>query len=239
MGHLLRQRRREPEIMDQPDLSPQRHRQALYGLSRINLLSGSARSFFAPLVEVQRQLGTSKLRILDIACGGGDVSRRLWWRAVRAGLDWRISGCDLSPVAIEFARERALDEGALVHYFIHDLFDRPLSTPFDAVICSLFLHHLDEEQAAALLRALAELPDNGVQMILINDLDRSLTGLALAYVVPRLLTASPVVHVDAVRSVRAAYTPAEALQLAEQAGLTGVRIQRCWPARWLMSWSRS
>ena len=40
----LAQRHLQPEIMDQPDLAPERHFQALRGLERINGWSGSSRS---------------------------------------------------------------------------------------------------------------------------------------------------------------------------------------------------
>ena len=52
----------------------------------------------------------------------------------------------------------------------------------------------------------------------------------------RLLTRSPIVHVDGPLSVRAAFTVAEARQLAERAGLSGATIRRHWPQRFLLSW---
>src|SRR5438270_753420 len=72
---FLRTRRRRPEIMDQPGLSPARHARALRGLARINFFSGSARILWRPLAELGRELGP--LRILDVATGGGDLPVRL------------------------------------------------------------------------------------------------------------------------------------------------------------------
>src|SRR5204862_714569 len=92
----------------------------------------------------------------------------------------------------------------------------PLPGRYDAVICSLFLHHLDEPEAVTLLRKAADAADRAV---LINDLRRSTLGLWLAQAGSRLLTTSRVVHVDGPRSVRAAFTLAEAAALARQAGL--------------------
>jgi 2-polyprenyl-3-methyl-5-hydroxy-6-metoxy-1,4-benzoquinol methylase len=235
----LGKRDRRPEVMDQPDLNPERHHRALAALSRVNFLSATAGSFFPRLQALQASLGTPQLRILDIACGGGDVAIRLAKRADRAGLDWRIAGCDISPVAIEHASGRAVQHGVSIHFFVHDLLRAPVAGCFDAVICSLFLHHLDEAQAIGLLRTLPRVCDEGPALILVNDLDRSVLGLGLAYLIPRLLTTSDVVHADATDSVRAAFTLAEALRLADQAGLHGAQIRRCWPFRWLLSWRRS
>lgn len=228
---FLRQRFRQPELMDTPDLCSRQHHAALAGLRRINALSRSEYGYFRPLCQLQRELGRDRLRIVDVACGGGDVTVRLWRLAARHQLDWRISGCDFSPQAVEIARQYARRCQALVHFFTHDLLAAPIPFPVDAVVCSLFLHHLDEEPAVRLLHALRR---TGARLLLVNDLDRSVLGWTLALVVPRLVSLSPIVHVDALRSVRAAFRPAEALQLAQQAGWTEVTVRRCWPCRWLL-----
>lgn len=240
MGLFLHQRRRQPEVMDQPDLCPRRHAHALAGLSRINLLSGTTRTLWPPLLALQQRLGKPRLRILDVACGGGDVVRRLWERAMKQGLDWRLAGCDISPVSVEYARGRAGEQGADVHYFVHDALAQPPAGDWDAILCSLFLHHLDDEQAAGLLARLARPgePGPGPALLLVNDLDRSVRGLLLAHLACRLLSTSGVVHTDGPRSVRAAFTPSEALELARRAGLEGAQLRRIWPCRWLLSWSR-
>src|SRR5262249_52402604 len=152
----------------------------------------------------------ASLRLLDVATGAGDVPVRLWKRARRAGYGWQVSGCDLSPVAVAYARGRAASAGADVHFFVHDVLGNEPLPPADAVTCSLFLHHLDEAQAVALLRRLAE----AAPLVLVNDLERSLGGLALAHVATRLLTTSEVVHADGPRSVEGAFTAAEARALA-------------------------
>ncbi len=81
------QRRCVPEVMDQPDLDPRLHAQALQGLARLNFWSGSARILWPPLSALARRLRPRPLRVLDLATGGGDVPVRLWRRASRAGLD--------------------------------------------------------------------------------------------------------------------------------------------------------
>jgi SAM-dependent methyltransferase len=234
----LKNRHRQPEVMDQPGLSPEEHRRALAALGRVNFLSATAGSLYGPLARLHGELGARKLRILDVASGGGDVALRLWGRSRRAGLDWRIAGCDVSPVAVEYARERAQRAGALVHFFVQDVLTQPLAEDYDAVVCSLFLHHLEDRHAVALLRAMSDAGPSGTRLLLVNDLDRSPIGLWLAHIVGRLLTTSSVVRTDGPRSVRAAFTPEEARRLAEQAGLKGAEVRRCWPWRWLLTWRR-
>ena len=227
---LLAQRDRQPEVMDQPDLAVKEHERALTGLSRINFFSATAGSYLRPLRDLST--GSVPLRILDVACGGGDVVRRL----ARYDRRWHVAGCDLSPVAVEHARRRAVDEKVAVEYFVHDALAAPPPGDYDAIICSLFLHHLEGPQAVRLLELLAK--TNSVRAIFVSDLNRSLLGLMLAHAACRLLSSSPVVHTDGPLSVRAAFTPTEALAIAEEAGLQNATIRRCWPCRWMMSWRR-
>ncbi len=228
----VRCRDRQPEVMDQPDLDPRRHTEALRGLARINTWSGSARLLWPPLRDLARQVA-SPLRLLDVATGAGDVPVRLWLRARRAGLDLEVAGCDRSPCAIEHARQRARTEGANVRFFTWDALAGPLPEGYDVVASSLFLHHLAEEEAVDLLRRMARAAR---RLLLINDLERGLPGLVLAYVGTRVLSASPVVHTDGPLSVRAAFTRREALELAERAGLAGATVERRWPFRFLLTW---
>ncbi len=231
---FLSQRRREPEIMDQPDLDQGRHEHALRGLARINFFSAAARALWRPLRALAGGLGRP-LRVLDVATGAGDMPLRLWRLARARGLDWQVEGCDRSPVAVEHARRRAAQAGAGISFFVHDALAGPLPGTPDAVTCSLFLHHLADDEAVDLLRRMAS---SGARLVLVDDLARGLAGLALAHVATRLLTTSRVVHFDGPRSVEAAFTPAEALALASRAGLDGATVTRHWPCRWLLAWRR-
>jgi 2-polyprenyl-3-methyl-5-hydroxy-6-metoxy-1,4-benzoquinol methylase len=231
----VRRRRRESEIMDQPDLDRRRHVEALRGLERINRWSGSARILWPPLLEIARQ-SAAPLRVLDVATGAGDVPVRLWRRARKAGVDLRIEGCDRSACAVEHARGRAAEEGTNVTFFEWDALAGALPAGYDAVVSSLFLHHLDEDEAVGLLARMAAA---AARLVLINDLERSLPGMLLAYLGTRVLSASPVVHTDGPLSVAAAFTRTEALALARRAGLDGACVQRRWPFRYLLTWRRT
>ena len=119
-------------------------------------------------------------------------------------------------------------------FFVADALAGPPLPAADIVTCSLFVHHLDEAGAVALL---ARLSAASRHLLLVTDLRRTRAGLALASVAARLATRSPVVHADAPASVRAAFTPDEARQLAQRAGLRDAVVSRVFPQRWLLRWS--
>jgi 2-polyprenyl-3-methyl-5-hydroxy-6-metoxy-1,4-benzoquinol methylase len=228
-------RRRVPEIMDQPGLDEARHRQALRGLARINAVSGTARTLWRPILHLRRSLGGPRLRLLDIATGGGDVPIRLWWRAKRAGVPLDVEACDVSATALQFAEQQANRAGAAVRFFRLDALHDPVPDGYDVITSSLFFHHLDEPDVVALLWRLAAAARH---LLLVSDLRRSRLGYALTWAGTRLLSRSPVVHYDGPVSATAAFTIGEMAALATQAGLTGVRIDRRWPFRFLLQWRR-
>src|SRR5204862_3015533 len=137
---------------------------------------------------------------------------------------------------IQTARERAANAEADLTFFPLDVFREPLPSDYDVITCSLFLHHLDEAQAVDLLRRLAAATR---RLVLINDLARGPLGYTLAYFGTRVLSRSRVVHTDGPLSVRAAFTPNEAVALAWQAGVTGATVARRWPCRVLLVWVKA
>jgi len=235
----LKQRCRQPEIMDQPDLDVAKHRQALDGLARINWISASSLMMWPSvrdLCEKRRMAGDPRpVRVLDVATGGGDVPIRMWRRARRKGVPLEVAGCDFSPVAIAKAQNRAQAQGADVHFFARDVLAEPLPEGYDVITCCLFLHHLDEPEAIDLLTKMRQATQS---LALVNDLTRGRGGWWLAYLGSRLLSRSPVVHYDGPLSVEGAFTMAEALELAHTAGWENANIRWRWPFRYLMTWSR-
>jgi SAM-dependent methyltransferase len=231
----LAHRYRKPELMDQPGLDPEAHASALRGLGRINRVSRSAAILWPSLAELIGRKRGGPVRVLDLASGGGDVPIALAHRAARAGLDLRIDGSDFSPVAVEYAGRRAEHAGVAVRFFRLNVLEESIPNDYDAVMCSLFLHHLEDDEAVSFLGKMGAAAQ---ERILVNDLLRSRIGYRLAWAGCHLLSRSPIVRHDGPASVGAAFSLAEAEGLARQAGLVGARLSRHWPFRFLLSWSR-
>lgn len=220
--------------MDDPLLDAHDHARALAGLRRINVASRTVATLWPPIARIARAQRGRALSVLDVATGGGDLPIALSRRAQRHGLALDIQGCDISEDAIDGARAAATRANVPVRFFRADAVEDDLPAHYDIVTTSLFLHHLSEARVITLLRKLAASADH----VLVSDLIRNRTGYALAWIGTRALSRSPIVHVDGLRSVRAALTVAEARTLAARAGLAGVRIETRWPSRFLLSWHR-
>jgi 2-polyprenyl-3-methyl-5-hydroxy-6-metoxy-1,4-benzoquinol methylase len=232
----LAERNRQPEWMDQAGLDGAAHDQALQGLRRINAISGAVGCLFTPVQALAADLNPSRsLRILDVACGGGDNTIALAERCRRNGLAVQVDGCDRSEQAVAIASRHAAGTPLGTTFFQADVLVDPLPAGYDVMVCSLFLHHLEEADAVELLRRMGQ---SCRHLVLVNDLIRSSPGYGLAWVGCRLLSRSPIVHFDGPVSVQGAFRMDEALDLATRAGLGGARIRRHWPDRFLLSWHR-
>jgi SAM-dependent methyltransferase len=236
MLNRFRCRRREPELMDQPGLKENLHRGALRGLGRLNRASGTGRVVWQALERLIATEAPRTWRVLDLASGGGDVAIDVARRAARSGARVQVDGCDVSPFAVRYATARATERNVEnVQFFRQDVLSAPLPDGYDVIMCSLFLHHLPEDVASALL---AKMASGAHRLVLVSDLCRSALGYSLAWLACRFLTRSPIVHVDGPRSVASAFSMNEIREVARQGGLVGAKVEPRWPCRFLLQWSR-
>jgi len=222
--------------MDQPGLDPQAHREALAGIGRVNWISGIDGLLWRALMTFRLPGESRPLRVLDLACGGGDVAIQLAQRALYQGIPLDIQGMDISSTAVEFAQSRA-DALHLsnVRFRQQNVLSDDMNCTYDVVMSSLFLHHLSEEQGVLLLKRMSSMAERG---ILLDDLCRSRLGYFLAWCGVRLLTRSAIVHFDGPQSVRAAFRMNEVRTLAAQARLDQIHLHHHWPQRFLLTWKR-
>ena len=222
--------------MDAQDLDPARHIEALKALARVNRVSLVAARVWREVLHMSRlsrERGVGQpLRVLDVACGGGDVMIDVARRAHQAGVQLTVLGVDLSPVALEHARREAERRGVAADFCTRDVLAEGLPGGYDLVCSSLFHHHLSREDAVDLLRGMAE----AGHRVLVQDLLRGTLGYVLAWSGLRLLSRSEVAHVDGPRSVRAAFTLSEVRAMAAEAGYVGAVVRRGWPERFILRW---
>jgi len=243
MGFLSVSAARHPELMDDPRLSADEHLHALRALGTINAVSRTAASLAAGVAALVPAAHPGPIEIVDLACGGGDVTRDCARRVGRrlGGRALRMTGIDMSPRALararaDLGRDRMLgaEPACEVTFAARDLAAEGCP-PCDIAISSLFLHHLDDDAAVGLLRTMRAACRVGFVM---SDLVRSRLGLVLAVVGTGLLSTSRVARVDGPLSVRAARTAGEYRRLLEAAGLREVTIRRTWPERVVITWRR-
>ena len=232
---------RPPEIMDDPSLDSEQHHRALHALARIHIISRTASQLAHSIATVIRNSSLSHdepLRVLDIACGGGDLTA-----AVAGILGNTLSqpiefiGLDISDRAIDWARSRhaALTGNVRVSFQSCDVLRDSLPA-CSVSFHSLFLHHLNDTEAVTQIQSMAAASSIG---FVFSDLLRTRLGLFFAYVGTTVLTSSSVARIDGPLSVKASRTLKEYHLLFQTACLQSPDIRHAWPERALVTWSHS
>ena len=174
----------------------------------------------APVVRALRRLGARS--VLDVGSGAGDVALAIARDGERRGLEVRVTCLDHSEQMLAIARRETAAHPALS--FVRGEGEAlPFAeAAFDAVTCTLALHHFEPAGARALLRELRRVARLSP---VVCDLRRSPAAFAATWLWSRTSHNRLTRH-DAPLSVRRAYTPDEALALARSAGWGWARVRR-------------
>jgi 2-polyprenyl-3-methyl-5-hydroxy-6-metoxy-1,4-benzoquinol methylase len=229
------QRQREPEWMDEDGVDPAHLRRSLEFIRRINGLLGYTR---ATLSHLQRFSAGWKpgerIEIVDLATGSADVPLATVRWAQRGGFDVHVVGVDRHAKTVQAAREATAHEPR-IRIVQADALNLPFAAAsFDYAVCSMFLHHLADEEAATVLRTMGEVARRG---IIAADLLRH--RRAYAWISMFTLFANPIVRHDARVSVRQAFSRGEVLALRERAGLGFAQYHHHFGHRFVLAGERA
>ncbi len=199
--------------MDLPDADPEQLRRSLAFIRKINAALGYKRATLKHLERFSRRWAAGQtITILDVATGSGDIPMAILQWADRRKLKVRIVGIDLHA---ETARTAAAAMGNEQRFSVvrGDAAQLPFDdAAFDYVMTSMFLHHLDDEMAIAVLQEISRVARRGV---IVSDLLRN--HRAYAWITLFTLFAGPMVKHDARVSVAQAFKYNEILDLRNRA----------------------
>lgn len=229
---MLRARSLAPEIMDDAAQDFAAFSSALRDLERINRMSLAYRPTLRWLDALARRTGARRLSVLDVGAGGGDMLARVADWGARRGVTLELVALDRSPHAAVHARAR--HPGLPVRWVTADLFDLDPAERFDAVICALFAHHLEDE---LLVRFLQWMEAQAGLGWLVSDLHRHPIPWATVWAGVRLLRMDPMVVHDSTVSIARGFSRADWERLVARAGVRG-ELRWAFPFRWTLSGSR-
>lgn len=213
------------ELMDADDLDAATYAAVVHDLAKVNTLTMARR----PTIDFLRSLRASKLRILDVGYGDGDMLRAVRRWANDNGVSATLVGIDLNPRSALAAREA--DDTPDIDYRTGDYADLA-SEPWDVIISSLVAHHMTPDQLAAFI---GFMDDHAKMGWFINDLHRH----AFAYygypLLATIMRWHPIVRHDGQLSIARSYRPAEWPAILKDAGVTGATVTRKFPFRLCVS----
>jgi ubiquinone/menaquinone biosynthesis C-methylase UbiE len=201
---------------------------SLADLRRINRWFGGAATTREMVWAVARRTGATRLSLLEVAAGSGDVPGVVCRDLAARGIELPITLLDRVATHLQRANGTARVVGdALALPFPAD--------SFDLVGCCLFAHHLSPEQLACFVT-------EGLRVcrraVLINDLIRHPVHLAAVYAGLPLYRSRLTRH-DAPASVRQAYTLAEMNEILRKTPAARIEANRYYLFRMgVIAWKR-
>jgi ubiquinone/menaquinone biosynthesis C-methylase UbiE len=201
-------RSNETELMDDLSRPDSEFVEAYNELTAVNKHLGGIRA-------VERFLPEDTMSVLDVAAGGCDVGEALASRR-----KCRVVSLDMNPRGLKMARQSSPVAG--------DALQLPFADrTFDAVICSLFFHHLTNAECVSVLREMWRVAR---RIVIVNDLHRNRVAHASIRVLSALFSRSTMFRNDSAASVRRAFRPSELADVAKKAGVPA-RVYRSFPYR--------
>jgi SAM-dependent methyltransferase len=170
-----------------------------------------------------------KLSILEIGCGGGDNLRVIKRYFERRNITVQLSGVDINPRCIEFARSRKENEGidfVTSDYKLIDPFPKP-----DIIFNSLFCHHFNDEQ---MMEILAWMKQHSSIGFFINDLHRHPFAYYSIKWLTGLFSKSYLVKNDAPLSVLRGFKRRDFEMFSTQCPILNAQLKWKWAFRWLL-----
>lgn len=233
--NLFQSRRNEEEWMDQPSTSPEAFSRALVDIQWVNRNLGGTETMLKTVVQMLPPHEANPIHILDLGTGSADIPLALlrWSETARRAL--QITAVDLHPVAVAEARQLCKN-APQIQVIQADALHLPYpDQSFDLVISSMFMHHLEDEQAIRLLLEMARMSRTG---LIINDLERHPLAWLGIKALGHLTGKGDIFMNDAPLSVLRGFTRPELEALIASAGLKNVEIQHHRPYRWIVRWTR-
>ena len=160
----------EMEIMDDFSMEGVLFRDTLDKLEIINRFLGGNSVTIKGLKKLLKNQSKNKtITIVDLGCGNGDVLRDVSKFGRKNNYSFKLIGIDANPAAIDYARELSKEYSELSFKTIDILSEDFKKQSYDVVLCTLFLHHLKNEELISFLKKTTE---NATIGVVVNDLHR-------------------------------------------------------------------
>ncbi|HEX8177327.1 MAG TPA: methyltransferase domain-containing protein [Pyrinomonadaceae bacterium] len=232
MFERFRRRSYQLEHLDKGDYTDEEYEGCIVELQRVNRYLGDSSAMRrSVLAEIERE-GLREFSLLDVGAGSGELLRVAAGWADASGRRARLTGLELNARSA-----RAILEESESFSFISAVRGDALRLPFaddafDYSICSLFTHHLREEQVRLVLSEMSRVARRGIFVI---DLHRHAVAYYLYTTVGRLFLHNRLIREDGALSILRSFRPGELLALAAGAHLQDVSVKRRFPFRLVLS----
>jgi ubiquinone/menaquinone biosynthesis C-methylase UbiE len=235
MFSRFRQRSYELEHLDKGDYTASEYEGCIVELQRVNRYLGDASALRrSVLAEIERE-GLQDFSLLDVGAGSGELLRVAADWARHTGRRARLLGLELNARSARAILEES-GEFSSINAVRGDALRLPFADDgFDYAMCSLFTHHLKDEQV---INVLAEMARVARRRIFVIDLHRHPIAYYLYTTIGRIFLHNRLIREDGALSILRSFRPDELRRLAEQTHLQQINVERRFPFRLVLSASK-
>ena len=229
---VFEKRSTQLERIDTGDYTFEEYATFLREIRFINRYLGDARALSRSVLRDIKENNLREFSVLDVACGSGELLRRVAEFARRSKRTARLAGIDLNELSFSTASGAEAAMFPEIDYVRGDAFRLPFADgAFDYAISSLFFHHLTDEQIPRVLKEMERVARRGVFVI---DLNRHPAAYYLYKLFCFAFRISPLVAQDGALSVLRGFRPDELRKLSNE---SATRVTRVAPFRVVMEGS--
>lgn len=230
MSNKFTYRSNEKELLDEPNVSSDLLHKNLKELDILNRTTGG----HAISLKGIKKLITDHHKtyhVVDLGCGSGD--------ALRVFADWarlnnfqvRLTGVDINADAINYLKKHCAKYPEITGITADYQEYLNKNADIDIVHCSLFCHHLKDDELLGLFRYFRMHVKTG---FIINDLQRRWLAYYSAWFFTRLLNGTKMARNDGPISVLRGFKSEELINLLKQADINNFSIKKMWMFRFLI-----
>ena len=193
------ERSSQTEIMDDSDFQDPELKNLLGDLKRVNKWLGGNKITLDGIEKLLREYPKSKpIKIIDIGCGDGELLRKCAEYGKKNNREFELFGIDFNENILEFAQKKSVGIPNLKFKKVDVFLEEKLIPNCDIALCTLFLHHFNNEKIDKLLNILLKKSSIG---LVINDLHRSKLAFNLFKIASKLFLQTKTAKHDGLVSI--------------------------------------
>ena len=225
---MFKTRSLKPERIDTGDYTHEEYATFLREIRFINQRLGDRVALEKTLLAEITRLDLKEFSVLDVGAGTGELLGVIAEFARSEMRKARLVGVDLNAWSVKEIATESLKYDEILPVQGNALNLPFADNAFDYAICSLFTHHLTDEQIPFVLKEMSRVASRGIVVI---DLERSIKAWFLYQLFCFVYRISPLVRQDGSLSIRKGFKAEELQAIGEKVGLPDVSVTRSAPYR--------